>query len=56
VFEIEENWRAFFQLGKLFGQLAAQTAEPLGYPYPEDLGKKVTEYAARLRQTNGELR
>ncbi|MEW8053187.1 MAG: aminoglycoside 6-adenylyltransferase [Candidatus Thiodiazotropha sp.] len=55
-FEIEKNWRAFFQLAKLFGRLAAETAEHLGYPYTEDLGKKVTEYAARLRQTDGELR
>ena len=52
--EIEENWRAFFRLVDLFGRLAAETAEHLGYPYPDDLEKKVTEYAARLRQTVGE--
>jgi aminoglycoside 6-adenylyltransferase len=48
---IEENWHAFFQLGDLFGRLAAETAAHLGYSYSEDLGRKVTEYAAKLRQS-----
>lgn len=51
--QLEDNWQAFFRLGDLFGRLAAETAEHLGYHYPEDLGKKVTEYAAKLRQTDG---
>jgi aminoglycoside 6-adenylyltransferase len=49
--EIEENWYAFFRLGDLFGRLAVETAEYLGYSYSENLGKNVTEYAANLRQT-----
>jgi aminoglycoside 6-adenylyltransferase len=54
--EIEENWCAFFRLGDLFGRLAMETAEHLGYSYPEHLGKKVTEYATKLRQACDEPR
>lgn len=51
--EIGENWSAFFRLGDLFGRLATEIAEHLGYSYPEDLDKKMTEYAAKLRLADG---
>lgn len=54
--EIEENWNALFRLGDLFGRLAVETAERLGYSYPQDLDKKITEYAVKLRHTDSEPR
>lgn len=44
---IEENWRAFLRLGDLFGSLAEETAEHLGYSYPKDPEKGVKEYTTR---------
>ena len=52
--EIEDNWHAFFRLCDLFGRLAADTAEQLGYSYPSIIEKKVIDYAIELKQQEGD--
>ena len=46
---IEDNWRALFETTKLFGRLATQVGEALGYTYPHDLDRGVTEYLTQIR-------
>jgi aminoglycoside 6-adenylyltransferase len=45
----EANWTALFEMIKLFGRVAREVADRLGYQYPEDLVTAVTDHARRMR-------
>lgn len=45
---IEENWEALFNTMALFRQVAAEVAEGLGYKYPHELDRRVTEECRRV--------
>jgi aminoglycoside 6-adenylyltransferase len=46
---IEENWEALFRTLTLFRRVAVEVAEDLGYAYPHDLDRRVTEYVRAIR-------
>jgi aminoglycoside 6-adenylyltransferase len=48
--DIKQNWAAFFRIVDLFGELAKQVGQKLGYEYPVDLDAKVTEYCSIIRR------
>jgi aminoglycoside 6-adenylyltransferase len=48
-----ENWEALFKTIFLFSKVAREVGEKLGYPYPEDMEKRVVEYAQKVK--TGEL-
>jgi aminoglycoside 6-adenylyltransferase len=47
--EIEENWQAFFNAVSLFRKLARIVGEGLGYAYPMQMDKEMTEYFTHIR-------
>jgi aminoglycoside 6-adenylyltransferase len=47
---VEANWEALFAMVDLFGRIAAEVADLLGYRYPETLVDRVTEHARRMRE------
>lgn len=51
---VEENWKAMFQMIALFRRVAREVGEALGYAYPEELDRRVTEHARRLRLRDGD--
>jgi aminoglycoside 6-adenylyltransferase len=46
---IEENWEALFRTLTLFRRVAVEVADDLGYAYPHDLDRRVTEYVRAIR-------
>lgn len=52
--DIEENWQAFFNAVALFRRLAKLVGESLGYEYPEQVDREMTEYYSRIRSTKKE--
>lgn len=47
--DIEENWQAFFNAIALFRRLATIVGDSLGYEYPVQLDKEMTDYYSRIR-------
>ena len=47
---VEANWEALFAMVDVFGRIAAEVAEFLGYCYPETLVSRVTDHARRMRR------
>lgn len=47
--DIEDNWRALFATIELFGKVAVQVGEQLGYKYPDDLHGRVIRYLQRVK-------
>lgn len=47
--EIEEHWQAFFNAVALFRKLARIVGEGLGYAYPMQIDKEMTEYFTHIR-------
>ncbi len=45
----EANWIALFEMITLFGRIAREVADSLGYAFPEGLVTSVTEHARRMR-------
>jgi aminoglycoside 6-adenylyltransferase len=50
---IEENWDALFRMIALFRRIGREVGANLGYAYPEDLDRRVTGHARRMR--NGDF-
>lgn len=46
---IAENWEALFRTMALFRRVAEEVADDLGYAYPLDLDRRVTEYARAVK-------
>jgi aminoglycoside 6-adenylyltransferase len=46
---IAENWEALFRTMALFRRVAVEVADDLGYAYPLDLDRRVTEYARAVK-------
>jgi aminoglycoside 6-adenylyltransferase len=46
---IEDNWEALFRTMALFRLVATEVAEDLGYSYPIDLDRRVTEYVRAIK-------
>lgn len=46
---VEENWEALFRTLALFRRAATEVADDLGYSYPRDLDRRVTEYVDAIR-------
>ena len=49
--ETEAHWDAFFNAVILFRRLATFVGERLGYEYPHELDREISEYHARIRAT-----
>jgi aminoglycoside 6-adenylyltransferase len=49
--DIEENWQAFFTAVTLFRKLAKIVGSSLGYEYPAQLDKEMTDYYSHIRTT-----
>ena len=49
--DIEENWKAFFMAVALFRKLAKIVGSSLGYEYPAQLDREMTDYYSRVRAT-----
>jgi aminoglycoside 6-adenylyltransferase len=54
--DIEENWTALFATIRLYGQVASEVADRLGYTYPHALEQRVTAYAEQIRAKTGYTR
>ncbi len=52
--DIEENWQAFFTAVALFRKLAKIVGSSLGYEYPAQLDREMTDYYSRIRTTKKE--
>jgi aminoglycoside 6-adenylyltransferase len=48
---IEEHWTAFFNAVSLFRKLAKAVGSGLGYKYPEQMDREISEYHKRIRNT-----
>jgi aminoglycoside 6-adenylyltransferase len=46
---IAENWEALFRTVTLFGQVAMEVGNALGYTYPLELDQRVTAYVQKMR-------
>jgi aminoglycoside 6-adenylyltransferase len=46
--DVEENWEAMLRMIALFRRVAREVGEALGYTYPEELDRKVTEHAREM--------
>lgn len=51
--DLEENWRAMFRIGELFGRLALDVGEKLGFEYPMEKQERVIAYIENVRRLNG---
>ena len=51
----EANWNALFRMVDLFRRTARDVAAHLGYTYPEDLDRRVTEHTHWMRTTGPTL-
>jgi aminoglycoside 6-adenylyltransferase len=47
--DIEEQWKAFFNAVSLFRKLAKAVANGLGYAYPDQMDREITEYHNQIR-------
>lgn len=47
--EIEENWQALFRTTGLFRRVAVEVGQALGYIYPDDLDRQMTQYLEKIR-------
>ncbi len=52
--DMEENWQAVFKAATLFGKLARIVGSDLGYNYPAQLDREMTDYYFLIRSTNRE--
>jgi aminoglycoside 6-adenylyltransferase len=48
-FDGGDSWRSLFVTMNLFRQLARETAEKLGYPYPQEVDRNLTEFVSKIR-------
>lgn len=46
---IEEQWEAFFHAVSLFRRVAREVAEELGYEFPKQVDREMTEYYQWIR-------
>jgi aminoglycoside 6-adenylyltransferase len=46
----EDNWEALANTMVLFRRLAVEVGKHLGYPYPDDLDRRVTAYVERIKR------
>ena len=53
---IENNWQALFNMTGLFRRLAGELAERLGYEYPGETDRMVTDYCNKTRTLEREKR
>ena len=49
MFDTVDGWDALFATLNLYSELGHETADMLGYPYPEKADEKITGYVAKLR-------
>jgi aminoglycoside 6-adenylyltransferase len=49
---IRENWDSLFGLMSIFGSVAREVAESLGYRYPDELDRRVTEFVRAMHSTH----
>lgn len=47
---IENTWRALFTMMELFGEIVTETAESLGYPFPEEDYRRVLWYLEKVKK------
>lgn len=46
---IEDNWESLFRTIAFFRRIAREVAEHLGFAYPEEFDRRVTDHARRMR-------
>ena len=47
--DVDHNWRALFAMIEVFRAVATEVGEALGFHYPADLDRRVTEHARHMR-------
>ena len=47
--DLEENWKAMFKTAEIFGRLASDVGDHLGYSYPFELERNVTQFLTETR-------
>ncbi|WP_076545417.1 aminoglycoside 6-adenylyltransferase [Halanaerobium kushneri] len=52
--DLEENWEAFFKMIDFFRRLAKNIAKKLGYTYPEEVDKRVSNFCREIREKKRE--
>jgi aminoglycoside 6-adenylyltransferase len=45
----ENNWESLFKIIRLFGKVAGEVGQRLGYAYPEDMDKRMLKYTKKVR-------
>ncbi len=53
-FDAEDSWKALIATIELFGRIGKQTAEHIGYQYPTDVDKNITEFVQKIRHGRDE--
>ena len=46
--DLEENWNAMFKTAEVFGRMATEVGAHLGFAYPLELDRNVTEYLLEI--------
>jgi aminoglycoside 6-adenylyltransferase len=46
----DADWESLFRILKLFGKIAREVVNGLGYAYPEDLDSRVMEYLQKVKE------
>ena len=47
--DLQENWDALFNATRLFRRLAVAVADGLGFDYPHETDRRVSEYMLKIR-------
>lgn len=47
---VEDNWASLFRMIALFGRVGREVGAHLGYAYPDDLDRRVTDFVRRMRE------
>jgi aminoglycoside 6-adenylyltransferase len=47
---LEDNWEAFFRLARLFGRVAGEVGEALGYDYPREVEARMMAHLEAVRR------
>lgn len=48
-YQLAENWAAMFRTTEVFEQLTSEIGKVLGFSYPFQLGRDVTQYLTEIK-------
>lgn len=52
-FDAADSWRALIRTNKLFRRLAVETAQALGFEYPSEVDRNISEFIGKLERQAG---